>query len=196
MVAEPTADVQIVDAIASALIENALPGEIEGFTDDARMEAARFLAACAERRPRGIALVRLETLGGALGERHMRIGIVNDDMPFLVDSVANTLAARGLTVRRLLHPIVCVEREGDDRLVMVRPVCDEDEKRESLSISRSTGTTPVAGASSSPISTAPSPTYARRYATGRRCASACTRTPIASRTRRGGRCSTGSPTAR
>ena len=41
MVAEPAADVQIVDAIASALIEGALPGEVEGFTDAARFEAAR-----------------------------------------------------------------------------------------------------------------------------------------------------------
>ena len=49
MVAEPAADVQIVDALASALIEGALPGEIEGFTDAARLEAARFLAAAARR---------------------------------------------------------------------------------------------------------------------------------------------------
>ena len=38
----------------------------------------------------------------------MRIGIVNDDMPFLVDSVANAIAARQLTIHRLLHPVVCV----------------------------------------------------------------------------------------
>src|SRR5205085_2584202 len=53
-------------------------------------------------------------------------------MPFLVDSVANTLAARGLTVRRLLHPVVCVERDDEDGLTQVRPVCDEEEKRESM----------------------------------------------------------------
>jgi glutamate dehydrogenase len=132
MVAESAADVQIVDAIASALIEGALPGELEGFTDKDRIEAARFLANCALSRPRGTPLIRLETLGGALGERHMRIAIINDDMPFLVDSIANTLAARGLTVRRLLHPVVCVERDENDGLTLVRPACDEDEKRESI----------------------------------------------------------------
>jgi glutamate dehydrogenase len=38
----------------------------------------------------------------------MRIGIVNDDMPFLVDSIAMAIAARGLIIHRLLHPVVCV----------------------------------------------------------------------------------------
>ncbi|MFN3387488.1 MAG: NAD-glutamate dehydrogenase, partial [Allosphingosinicella sp.] len=64
--------------------------------------------------------------------RRMRIGIVNDDMPFLVDSVANTLAARGLTVHRLLHPVVCVERDADGCLTALGPQCDEREKRESI----------------------------------------------------------------
>ncbi len=82
------ADVPYVDALAHALVDSALPGEIEDFTGAEKMEAARFIAACAERRPPGIALVRLESMGGSVGQRRMRIGIVNDDMPFLVDSVA------------------------------------------------------------------------------------------------------------
>ena len=45
----------------------------------------------------------------------MRIGIVNDDMPFLVDSVANAIAARQLTIHRLLHPVVCVTRDDARR---------------------------------------------------------------------------------
>jgi NAD-specific glutamate dehydrogenase len=98
------ADARIVDALAHALVERALPGEVAEFTDADRIAAAEFVAACAARRPTGIALVRVEPQGGALGHRRMRIGIVNDDMPFLVDSVANTLAARNLTVHRLLHP--------------------------------------------------------------------------------------------
>ena len=35
-----------------------------------------------------------------------------DDLPFLVDSVSGELASRGLSVPRLLHPIVATEREG------------------------------------------------------------------------------------
>ncbi|MBV8685268.1 MAG: NAD-glutamate dehydrogenase [Alphaproteobacteria bacterium] len=132
MVADAPADVQIVDALAHHLVEGALPGELADFTDEDRIAAAEFVAACARRRPSGIALVRVESLGGALGQRRMRIGIVNDDMPFLVDSVANTLAARGLTVHRLLHPVVCVTRDENDCLLAVEPRCDERERRESM----------------------------------------------------------------
>jgi glutamate dehydrogenase len=132
-VAEPAAaDVQIVDALAYALVDGALPGELAEFADSDRIAAAQFMAATAARRPAGIALVRVESLSGALGHRRMRIGIVNDDMPFLVDSVANTLAARNLTVHRLLHPVVCVTRDGQGCLQSVEPLCDEAERRESM----------------------------------------------------------------
>lgn len=118
--AEP-ADRPIVDALAAALVERALPGEIGEFSDEERVAAARFVADVAGRRPAGIALVRLESVGGSVGHRRMRIGIVNDDMPFLVDSVANALAARDLIIHRLLHPVVRVERDADCRLLSVRP---------------------------------------------------------------------------
>src|SRR5688572_12188850 len=131
-VADSPADERIVDAIAAELVHGALPGEVVEFGDADRVEAARFIAGCAMRRPAGIALVRLETLGGALGQRRMRIGIVNDDMPFLVDSVANTLAARGLIVHRLLHPVVCVDRDADGCLRGVEPLCDDKARRESM----------------------------------------------------------------
>ncbi|MGZ8306748.1 MAG: glutamate dehydrogenase, partial [Allosphingosinicella sp.] len=131
--AEPSAaDVRIVDALAFALVDGALPGELAEFTDADRIAAARFIAACAVRRPPGIALVRVEPQGGALGHRRMRIGIVNDDMPFLVDSVANTLAARNLTVHRLLHPVLCVARDEAGTLTAVEPLRDEGERRESM----------------------------------------------------------------
>jgi glutamate dehydrogenase len=132
MVAEPPADVQIVDAMAHALVANALPGEIVEFTDADRLEAAQFIATCAARRPPGIALVRLESHGGALGQRRMRIGIINDDMPFLVDSVSNTLAARGLIVHRLLHPVLSVDRDADGCLRAVGPLGNGDDRRESM----------------------------------------------------------------
>jgi glutamate dehydrogenase len=126
------ADVPYVDALAHALVDSALPGEIEDFTDAEKMEAARFVAACAERRPPGIALVRLESMGGALGQRRMRIGIVNDDMPFLVDSVAGLLATRDLIVHRLLHPVLCAERDENGCLQQLGPLCEDASKRESM----------------------------------------------------------------
>ena len=43
-----------------------------------------------------------------------------DDLPFLVDSVSGELASRGLSVSRLLHPIVATEREGSGAIRKVR----------------------------------------------------------------------------
>ena len=62
----------------------------------------------------------------------MRIGIVNDDMPFLVDSVANAIAGRQITIYRLLHPVVCVDRDAKGVLSEVAPICAEKTKRESM----------------------------------------------------------------
>ena len=126
------ADLPIVDAIAAALIEHALPGEIGEFSDAERQEAARFIAELAGSRPPGKALVRLESVGGSVGHRRMRIGIVNDDMPFLVDSVGNALAARDLIIHRLLHPVVAVERDGGDRLKAVRQGSEDAATQESI----------------------------------------------------------------
>ena len=60
----------------------------------------------------------------------MRIAIVNDDMPFLVDSVANAIAARQLTIYRLLHPVVCVARNDKGELVEVEEICADKSRRE------------------------------------------------------------------
>ena len=43
---------------------------------------------------------------------HSVVEIINDDMPFLVDSVAMELARRGIKVHLLVHPVVRVDRDG------------------------------------------------------------------------------------
>ncbi|MEW5727592.1 MAG: NAD-glutamate dehydrogenase [Pseudomonadota bacterium] len=43
---------------------------------------------------------------------HTVIEIVNDDMPFLVDSVAMALAARSTAIHRLVHPVLTVRRDA------------------------------------------------------------------------------------
>jgi glutamate dehydrogenase len=42
--------------------------------------------------------------------------IVNDDMPFLVDSVMGELAERGMDIRLVVHPVFAVERDRSGRL--------------------------------------------------------------------------------
>nr|WP_245421958.1 NAD-glutamate dehydrogenase [Alsobacter soli] len=45
------------------------------------------------------------------------VEILNDNMPFLLDSTLAELSDRGLAVRFVAHPIVAVERDSDGRLV-------------------------------------------------------------------------------
>ena len=130
--AADTADEGLLDSLSHALRHGALPGELENFSDDDRRAAAEFILACAMRRPPGVALVRLESTGTQLGHRRMRIGIINDDMPFLVDSIAGAIAARGLIIHRLLHPVVCVSRDDQGCLDAIEPLCDDLSRRESI----------------------------------------------------------------
>src|SRR6185369_4133102 len=106
----------LVSSIRKALTQNALPGETVGLTTSTEQEAAEFLASVGSQRKRGEVALAIESTGGEAGRRRMRIAIVNDDMPFLVDSVANTIARRQLTVHRLLHPVVCVTRDASGKL--------------------------------------------------------------------------------
>ena len=122
----------LLDALSRALCDGALPGELDEFSREDCRAAALFIATCAARRPPGIALVRLESLSTKLGHRRMRLCIANDDMPFLVDSVAAAIAARGLIIHRLLHPVVCVERDSEGCLISVEPLCDDKNRRESI----------------------------------------------------------------
>src|ERR1700692_95095 len=48
---------------------------------------------------------------------HTVIEMVNDDMPFLVDSINLALTERGLTLHFLTHPIFAVARDGAGNLL-------------------------------------------------------------------------------
>jgi glutamate dehydrogenase len=132
MAAGDAAQQRLLDSLGTALCAGALPGELDDFSEEDCRAAAQFIAACAARRPPGIALVRLESVGTKLGHRRMRIGIANDDMPFLVDSVASAIAARGLIIHRLLHPVVTAKRDDKGLLTAVEPLGPEKDGRESL----------------------------------------------------------------
>ncbi len=52
---------------------------------------------------------------------HTVVEIVNDDMPFLVDSVSMELNRLGSGVHLIIHPVVRVRRDGEGRLLEVLP---------------------------------------------------------------------------
>jgi glutamate dehydrogenase len=107
-------------ALEALLTEGALPGELEGFGEAERAEAARFVAEAATSRVPGTPAIALET-GMGEDSRTMRLAVVNDDMPFLVDSIAAAIAAHDIAILRLIHPVIAVERTGDGTLTGVGP---------------------------------------------------------------------------
>ena len=121
-----------IDGLQRALLGNALAGELEGFEAEDQAEAARFIADIASVRRPGELKIKVESTGGEAGRRRMRIAVINDDMPFLVDSVANAIAARHLTIHRLLHPVVCVVRDESGKLEAVEKLCEDTSRRESM----------------------------------------------------------------
>ncbi len=63
-----------------------------------------------------IQLRPLQLPDGMRSEALTVLEVLNDDMPFLVDSVIGEVQARGLQVRLVLHPIMKVVRDGQGRL--------------------------------------------------------------------------------
>src|SRR5690606_17824950 len=74
-----------------------------------------------QEKPVGAPKVAISSLGG---DRAV-IEILNQDMPFLMDSVAAELHARGLTIDLVLHPLIKSERTPDGRLVRVLGIGDK-----------------------------------------------------------------------
>ncbi len=99
----------LIKALRHQLEASLLPGDAP--IDKAALdEAATYLLTSAANRAPGQSLVQVESATGA--RRHLRIAVINDDKPFLVDSVAAAIATQGVGIDRLLHPVVPVERDA------------------------------------------------------------------------------------
>ncbi len=106
----------LTQALADRLTKGALPGEMDGFGPEEQLEAAAFLATTAQHRAPGSVAIALEALPGEGAQRRMRLAIVNDDMPFLVDSIAGAIVAHGIAINRIIHPVLPVTRDADGML--------------------------------------------------------------------------------
>ena len=111
---------EMVARLADAIRDSALPGENFGLQDSACEEAARFIIETGEQRQVDEPALRLERIAAEDRVRMMRLAIVNDDMPFLVDSVCATIVGFGLAIERLIHPVVSVRRDASGRLEAIR----------------------------------------------------------------------------
>ncbi|MGK2911822.1 MAG: NAD-glutamate dehydrogenase domain-containing protein, partial [Sphingobium sp.] len=131
----------IEEALRAALAQGALPGEREGFDNRAVASAAAFLSSTASNRKPGTHAIAIDTSGGESGPdanepiptaRTMRVAIINDDMPFLVDSIANSLSQANLVIHRLIHPVLSVARDGQGTLTEILPADAPGARRESM----------------------------------------------------------------
>ena len=143
---EPQTDAAgLVAATADLLAErkSAVPdgfvGKLFGLAapEDLRQCGAAELATIAEQswsflaeRRGGTPKVRFEPLAGMRGLAVLEI--VNDDMPFLVDSVVGELNGHGLEIRSFVHPVFVVRRDATGRLIAFEPSAAADARRESF----------------------------------------------------------------
>jgi glutamate dehydrogenase len=64
--------------------------------------------------------------------RHTVVQIVNDDMPFLVDSTTVDINLQGLTIHLVVHPVFAVQRDAKGALVsLATPAAEPEAPRES-----------------------------------------------------------------
>jgi glutamate dehydrogenase len=108
--------------------------DLAAASSDQRAGAAVSLLSFARRRLPGVAKVRAfnATQDHGFETRHTVVQIVNDDMPFLVDSVANEFNRREIAVHLLAHPVLAVRRDIDGDYLGLAPKTGERARSESM----------------------------------------------------------------
>ena len=117
-------------ALAARFAASLLPDEAVDFDTARLVEAARFTLQVAAARPGAAPALAIESMGG--GQRALRIALINDDMPFLVDSISAAITAHGLAIHRLVHPVVAVRRDPAGTLLALPEGDAVGERRESM----------------------------------------------------------------
>ncbi len=105
-----------------ALFEPSDVDDLEQYDPEALANVARSIWQLIERRAPGQRLVTVynpvrEVHGFA--SPHTVIQVVTDDMPFIIDSVLGELNAGGYPVRRILHPILEVQRDAQGQRLQI-----------------------------------------------------------------------------
>jgi glutamate dehydrogenase len=109
----------VPDDFVALLFGRAAPEDLVGYEAAELAALAREAWAFVATRKPATPKIRFEQPKASDGE-HLKsisvIEIVNDDMPFLVDSVMAELTERGLAPRLVVHPILAVARDKAGRL--------------------------------------------------------------------------------
>ncbi len=127
--AESAGDKRLTADIARAMQASVLPGDTP-IGKERLAEASNFVFDTGRKREPGSPAIAIRS--ALNGHRYMSIAIVNDDMPFLVDSVAATIADQGLAIDELVHPVVTVRRSDDGKLCELPAAGAENATTESM----------------------------------------------------------------
>ncbi len=114
--------------------ENVPAGEIAAEETEDLYGAALSLWSFAATRKAGAAKIRVYNPcfdQHGWHSAHTVIEVVNDDMPFLVDSLTADLNRHGIAVHQLIHPVFAAKRDSEGKTTALTPVRDGDAGRES-----------------------------------------------------------------
>ena len=97
-------EADLLKKLATRMRESLLPVD-QPFANGDLEQAAALVLETATRRTAGEPAISITdgAQGSGEGRRRLRMAIVNDDMPFLVDSIANALAAADITIHHNQH---------------------------------------------------------------------------------------------
>jgi glutamate dehydrogenase len=113
------ADQATADRFIAQFYEHVPPSDVAERTPRNLYGAALSLWRFGERRRTGQTKIRVHNPDPAVegwSSPHTIVEIVNDDMPFLVDSVTGAINASNRVVHLIIHPILTVARDPDGRL--------------------------------------------------------------------------------
>jgi glutamate dehydrogenase len=122
-----TAEREKLRRFVAALYRHVPPSDVAARTPEDLFGAALALWRFAARRTHGKPKVRVYNPDGAADgwtSPHTIIEIVNDDMPFLVNSVTAAVNESGREVRLVIHPILRVARDAEGALAALDPAQD------------------------------------------------------------------------
>ncbi len=128
------ADGPMPGELLTALFARTAPEDIVGYEPESLVALAEQAFMFLSVRKPGTPKIRFVNApsGGDKLKTISVVEIVNDDMPFLVDSVMAELAMRDVAVRLVAHPVLGVERDPSGRLVSLTADAKRARARESF----------------------------------------------------------------
>src|ERR1700691_5227217 len=120
----------IPESFVAGLFGLAAPDDLARYQpDELAAIAEQSWSTLAQRAP-GTPKIGFEPAPGVRGVAVL--DVVNDDMPFLLDSVLGELNQRGLEARLLVHPVFSVERDATGVLTAFNGAAKDQGQRESF----------------------------------------------------------------